>query len=176
MKIDKYINKFTPERTFLVSDLHFGHKNILKYEKIRGEKFTDTKQMDSFIVERWNSVIGENDLVILLGDISLSSKESKYRFGELNGTILLCLGNHDNENTDFYKQFGNIKLVSCLLEYDKFVMTHVPIHPNELEIGRWKKNIHGHTHSRVISDSRYINVSFDYLGLNFLRFSDLLNE
>jgi hypothetical protein len=44
-----------------------------------------------------------------------------------------------------------------------FVVTHIPVHTSEVE-DRWKGNIHGHLHDKIIDDSRYVNVSCEQTG------------
>jgi len=54
---------------------------------------------------------------------------------------------------------------------NRYVMTHIPIHPQELYT-RWHGNIHGHLHNKfvfkniqgTIKDKRYINVSAEQLS------------
>jgi calcineurin-like phosphoesterase family protein len=48
------------------------------------------------------------------------------------------------------------------------MLTHIPVHYCELEY-RFKKNIHGHMHEKVVlfndkPDSRYINVSCEQIN------------
>jgi calcineurin-like phosphoesterase family protein len=42
-------------------------------------------------------------------------------------------------------------------------MTHIPVHPSQFP--RFRANIHGHLHHKVIADPRYINVSVERTGL-----------
>lgn len=46
----------------------------------------------------------------------------------------------------------------------KAILTHVPVHPNQLE-HRFQKNIHGHMHSKKLEDPRYVCVSLEHTGL-----------
>ena len=78
---------------FFTSDTHFGHKNIIKYSS---RPFRDFAHMDWTIVNNWNSVIGETDVVFHLGDVAMGDSE---RWDEilksLNGYKILVVGNHD---------------------------------------------------------------------------------
>lgn len=58
----EYINM-----NYFISDLHFGHKNILKFDN---RPFLNIEQHDKAIIENWNNVVGEDDDVYVLGDIS----------------------------------------------------------------------------------------------------------
>ena len=52
---------------FVTSDLHFGHKNIIKYEN---RPFKDVEEMDQKLIENWNNKVGKDDTVYILGDFS----------------------------------------------------------------------------------------------------------
>ena len=81
----------TKTRHFVVADLHLGHANVILYEPVRAkalskllgisvesvnemakEKNTYLMQLhNQMIIDAWNSVVGENDIVFLLGDLRL---------------------------------------------------------------------------------------------------------
>jgi len=75
----------------------------------------------------------------------------------LNGKKVLIKGNHDIfKIKDYLEYFEDVR---GAFEMGNVLMTHIPIHPQEL--GRWKVNIHGHLHERVVNDPRYVNVSVE---------------
>ena len=59
-------------RIFYIADMHFGHKNILKYDK---RPFADTGQMDEEIIRRWNERVCDDDTVYVLGDAFFKGEE-----------------------------------------------------------------------------------------------------
>ena len=73
----------------------------------------------------------------------------------LTGHKRLVRGNHDIFKTRDYLAAGfeEIRGVSVL---NNMVFTHIPIHPNCM--GRFRGNVHGHTHLQPAFDSRYLNV------------------
>lgn len=137
---------------FVISDLHLGHKNILKYSgALRGG--TTSEEHDEWIISQWNSTVKKNDLVYLLGDVAFNL-EHYAKLRRMKGEKILVRGNHDVNNVRHLIQyFGDI----CgLLSYRRtFWMSHAPIHPVEL---RGRFNIHGHVHQNSIDDRRYINA------------------
>lgn len=146
---------------FLISDTHFGHNNILTFERSDGtplRHFTSSSEMDETMVNNWNRVVGPEDKVYHLGDVGFMSFERlRYIFSILNGTKVLIKGNHDNLKLSQYaKIFKDVRGTHLL---DKFVLSHVPLHPSCLD--RWGKNIHGHLHANTLDDPRYINVSVE---------------
>ena len=78
---------------YFTSDLHFGHKNILKYCPDR--KFEDVSAMNEYIVEHWNSIVKPRDVVYFIGDLSLSQKIALEYIAKLQGKIVVVPGNHD---------------------------------------------------------------------------------
>ena len=159
-------------QTFLISDTHFGHENILKFLREDGTPlrpgFNSISEHDQYLIYRWNSVVKPEDKVYHLGDIGFKNfSYAKRIFDALNGTKVLIKGNHDNFKLSQYEQIFKDVRGSHVL--DKFVLTHIPIHPYSLD--RWEGNIHGHLHSYNINDPRYINVSVeqldDYTPINF---------
>lgn len=78
---------------FFTSDLHFGHKNIIKFCK---RPWATTEEMDEALIERWNSVVGADDIVFDLGDFAFATNGRwKELIQRLNGEHYLVLGNHD---------------------------------------------------------------------------------
>lgn len=46
-------------KIFFTSDLHFGHKNIIRYDN---RPFLSVEEMDAEIVRRWNAKVSPDDL------------------------------------------------------------------------------------------------------------------
>lgn len=79
--------------TFVCADLHFFHKNILKYEN---RPFQDVDDMNKQLIKRWNSVVKKDDIVYVLGDVSFGgTKATRDIVSRLNGRKMLIMGNHD---------------------------------------------------------------------------------
>ena len=88
-------------KTFLISDTHFGHGNILNFTRDDGTPlrggFTDIDHHDEFLIQNWNKVVGVNDKVYHLGDVGFKSfAKLKETMDRLKGTKILIKGNHDN--------------------------------------------------------------------------------
>lgn len=78
---------------FFTSDLHFGHKNIIKF---CNRPWETTEEMDEALIANWNSVVGEKDIVFDLGDFAFATNGRwKDILQRLNGKHYLILGNHD---------------------------------------------------------------------------------
>ena len=84
----------TDSRIFLIADTHFGDDNIRLYEE---RPFPDTDTMDLEMIRRWNSVVGDHDLVYHLGDFCSGGQERcRELLSRLKGRKFLVMGNHDS--------------------------------------------------------------------------------
>ena len=66
----------TNENVMVVSDTHFRHKKLCfgeaeHFDRTRNYKFTS--DMDADIIAQWNKNIGDNDVVIFLGDFLMNT-------------------------------------------------------------------------------------------------------
>lgn len=139
-----------------ISDLHLSHLNMAKR---RG--FETFEEHDEHIIKSWNSVVGKRDVTWMLGDITMEKAGPYELLNRLNGIKKVILGNHD-EPQHVPKLLEYVNWV-CSYQYithkdfGKIILSHVPIHSSELDY-KFKYNIHGHTHTNVVPDDRYINV------------------
>jgi len=89
------------KESFIISDTHWGHKNVLKYEPIRLEISNQHgygSDVDTLMIDKWNENISEEDTILHLGDLFFKNKESQFELdtlNSLNGNKLLLIGNHD---------------------------------------------------------------------------------
>ena len=89
------------QKVFWTSDLHFGHKNVLKFCQ---RPFADIKDMELQLISNWNNVVSNNDTVFVLGDTFWfnNRKDIKRIFNQLNGkNIYVVFGNHCDPATYF---------------------------------------------------------------------------
>lgn len=131
--------------TWFISDLHFYHKNILEYEPI-ARPFSSLEEMHETMIERWNSVVKQKDIVFVLGDFCFS-KSGLGIASRLHGKKRLIMGNHDTFTSRDYLEYFD-KLHGVLFWKD-CILTHVPVHTNQLG-RRSVLNVHGHLHSKII--------------------------
>lgn len=145
-------------QVFFIGDTHFGHKLIAD---IRG--FSSTEEHDEQMIENWNSVVRAKDTVWHLGDVAFG-KDNLACIERCNGHKKLVMGNHDQYATNEYMKYFS-KLFG-VIRYKQMVLSHAPIHPNEMEY-RWQYNVHGHIHhpERVLDDPRYLCVNADCIEL-----------
>lgn len=154
--------------TWFTSDHHFGHKNIIEYEK-KSRPFETVEEMNEIMIDRWNKVVKPQDKVYHLGDFAFGKKNIAIA-ERLNGRKILILGNHDcypmtEYQPYFYKIFG-------ILYWKKCILSHMPIHSyNQNDhvksygiIAPSFLNLHGHLHSKIIITNKEPTFSKDEWG------------
>lgn len=118
--------------------LHFGDPWMAKH---RG--FQDEFYHDEHLIEQYNSVVSKKDLVYILGDITMENPEYYYQLDRLNGRKIVVLGNHDRPK-DVSELLNYVESAAGMINYKRCILTHCPIHPNEVSFCRL--NIHAHIH------------------------------
>jgi len=104
--------------------------------------------MNSYMIEKWNETIDDDDYVYHLGDLGLGSREKLTPIVQsLNGKKTLITGNHDHGTITAYESMGFDKVIRQPLRLtyeDKTIwLSHHPI--DELE--DWEYNVFGHIHT-----------------------------
>lgn len=177
---------------FVISDTHFGHENaVSKFKRPDGSPlrdFASAEECDEAMVERWNEVVKENDTVYHLGDVVIGRRYLP-TVKRLNGRKILIRGNHDLfKDKDYYEVgFESLRGVHVTMgkRGARWIMTHVPIHPDS--IARFRVNVHGHTHANQVMrrcefpeqrhtmepDPRYLCVSVEHTDFRPLHFDEV---
>lgn len=153
---------------FFVSDLHLGHLRAKDFPGRKDMGFATEWEHDEFICANWNSRVGKNDTVYVLGDVAFNT-DALDRLEVLNGQKRLVRGNHDVFGSNRYLVYFDHIFGFVKLKYggQRYWLSHCPIHPAEL---RGAINIHGHVHTNTIRnedgeiDKRYWNVCIENIG------------
>lgn len=173
--------------TFVISDTHFNHANILTFVNFEGVKtrpeFATVEDMNEHIIERWNSVVKDNDVVYHLGDVhfgkSQNEKSNRSILSRLRGRKYLCLGNHDDVYDPILRDhFKKVTFWNYLKEFG-VALSHVPLHESTLAEARHGKetvNIHGHIHRNAPPSERHINVSVEWINYTPVEVTELLKS
>ena len=132
---------------YVCADLHFGHTKVAL---ARG--FPNAATHNAVLRDAWMRTVTKRDVVYVLGDVF-----NQDWLQDLPGTKKLVLGNHDQRPMSVYskvfsKIYGSYEFDGCLL-------THIPVHPSQF--GRYRLNVHGHTHGHSLADLRYVPVSME---------------
>jgi calcineurin-like phosphoesterase family protein len=178
MKFKKII---TTGRVFITSDTHYAHKNICRgvtdWRTQDGEvpvgstrDFDTIEQMNERLVNGINNVVGQDDTLILLGDVSFGGFENIGIFLDrlICKNIHLILGNHDthieNNRENIQSRFLSVQHYLEVNINDKnFVLCHYPLQSwNGLNKG--VIHLHGHVHlpaNRKFGNGKRMDVGVD---------------
>lgn len=178
--------RYEEQNIFFISDLHIGHKNVIKFDN---RPFVDVEEMHTELIKRWNSVVGDNDIVYFLGDLSFTRDElTKWFIYSLKGRINFILGNHDKmkdisklgrwENIHEYGTEINVKDDDTIASrgsngYQRIIMSHYPILSwNKSHYGAW--HLHGHCHGSLIkSNQDYYKRKVMDVGCNCIDYTPI---
>ena len=176
----------TTGKIFITSDTHFGHKNLCRgvtnWRTQDGEipiestrDFQTIEQMNERIVDGINFMVGQDDTLIMLGDVSFGGFENIGIFLDrlVCKNIHLILGNHDTHIEKNREEIQNRFLsVQHYLEVrinDKdFVLCHYPLQSWH-GLNKGVIHLHGHVHlspDKKFGNGKKMDVGMDGNGLN----------
>lgn len=187
-------------KTFIVSDLHFGHANICRYSgrpyKVEAPNSNpvnapEVARMNEDILKMFDSLPEDCD-IWNLGDVFFAGSRYKdYRKPEKiaemksivarmkkgNRKLFLVLGNHDDIHfhgkgrIEFYYMLGFDKVYDTpVLIENKFILSHEPVY---IAKGSNFINLYGHTHDLAIEED-YFTYDFENYAME-KRVADNLN-
>lgn len=182
------------QQLYFTSDTHYNHRNICrgvsewkdKNNNIPVNQTRDFKTLDhmnSVIVDNINSNVGENDILVHMGDFSFGGFESIIEFRKriVCKNIVLFCGNHDKflrENKDgvqgYFKHVSDYALLDVrrpiemkkggMVERLSFVCFHHPIASWD-SMNRGVPHLFGHVHlgptNKIMKNSKSMDVGCD---------------
>jgi calcineurin-like phosphoesterase family protein len=186
------------QRLFFTSDTHYGHSNICRAttrwkdsEDITRD-FKSLDHMNDVIVDNINNTVGENDILIHLGDWSFGGieKVSEFRDRLVCKNIHITLGNHDHHIRDkeiLKYMFSSVQQYLHLdirrpagknmMEKFTFVCMHYPIASWD-GMNDQVMHLHGHCHlppHHRVAQGRAMDVGMDGAGMEVLSLDEVLN-
>lgn len=141
--------------TFLISDLHFYHENVIRFD---GRPYKTVEEMNQSLIDNWNSVVKPNDVVYNLGDMFMkcTPEQAEAILKQLNGRIRYIFGNHEAvfemkpELLNYFesaKHYDKVQIVGKDGKMWNCILSHYPIASFE---GQRRKNtihVYGHVHN-----------------------------
>ena len=180
IKIEKNNDGTFPE-VWIFSDPHYNHKNICRgttnWRTIDGEipeeqtrDFTTIEKMNESILNGINWNVGQDDILICLGDWSFGGFEyiEEFRNRIICKNVHLVLGNHDHH---IERNKGNIqKLFTSVSHYETLVINKKTFRLFHYPIQSWNGmnsgdiHLHGHVHlppNRKFGQGKKMDVGMD---------------
>ena len=151
---------------WFTADTHFGHSKIIEFCK--KTRPCAESEMDDVLIDKWNSVVKDNDVIYVLGDFCWK-RNADYYINQLNGNIKFIPGNHDiwmSKNNlkkqDFKKT--NFEILNHYVEEKfnkiKFVLCHYPVAQwNRMPHGSF--HLYGHMHGALTMEGKCLDVGID---------------
>lgn len=168
--------------TYIISDTHFGHDNIIKY--------CDRPESHNEIMwDNWVDIVKDEDQILHLGDVMWYKHDTTFAEGiylkdyvkKLSGKKFLIKGNHDRKKNTFFEDLG-FTVVPERMFYTREDMTILFTHyPEENFDFYWDINIHGHIHNngwvkKEKNGRLFINVSVEVMDYMPIMLRDILKE
>lgn len=162
---------------WFTADLHFSHPKIIDIYN----RPTTVEEHDKWLLNRLNSKVGKNDILYILGDVSMVSREQTDKIlDKINGNKILILGNHDNNiknSTRFGEitQIKNFNFTSPSYNNIHIVLCHYPI-------ASWNRKVHGaghlygHTHGRFKNTGLSFDIGVDCNNYYPLNLEEVINK
>jgi len=180
LKIEKNNDGTFPE-VWIFSDPHYNHSNICRgttnWRTVEGEipieqtrDFATLEKMNESIINGINWNVGQDDILICLGDWSFGGFEyiEEFRNRIVCKNVHLILGNHDHHiernRGDIQKIFTSVSdYETLIIDKKTFRLFHYPIQSwngmNEGDI-----HLHGHVHlpsNRKFGQGKKMDVGID---------------
>ncbi len=159
------IGKEFEGKVFFTSDTHFDHFRICLY---CDRPFSSASEMNKVLVNNWNSVVSENDIVFHLGDFAFAQKSKWKKFcDKLNGKKYLILGNHDKDDQVYHEGFESVDDIVQLSiwdeELDKYATLILCHYCMTSWPGQWNSAVHifGHSHTNPRTNRQ---TDYDYIA------------
>jgi len=194
------INLLPNQQLFFTSDTHYSHKNIVRGTTSWQDSddvtrdFQTVDDMNSVLVKNINSTVGEDDILIHLGDWSFGGFEKiqEFRSQIKCKNIYLVLGNHDHHILNNKENVRDLFLsVDQYLDLtigfpvqtkgekqrkQRFILCHYPI-ASWHDMNQGVTHLHGHVHlppHQRLNEGKAMDVGMDGNNLFPINIEDIL--
>lgn len=184
----------TTGKVFITSDTHYGHKNIVRgvtnWRTQDGQipvdstrDFQTIEQMNERLIDGINHFVGQDDTLIMLGDVSFGGFDNIGLFLDrlICQNIHLILGNHDhhieNNRGNIQDRFLSVNhYLEVTIEGRSFVLCHYPLQSWH-GLNKGVIHLHGHVHlpeNRKFGFGKKMDVGVDGNGMDPYSISDII--
>ena len=148
------------ERTWIWSDLHLHHANIIRY---CDRPFDSADAMNRALFAAWVKTVGETDTVICGGDVAMGGALKGDRIDavrKMPGRKLLVRGNHDFDRRGRPLPTGcDAAWMTLLIPGDPpLFLTHIPMG----EVPAGGVNLYGHVHNEPLRHGPRVNICVEH--------------
>lgn len=155
------------KKWWVVSDLHFWHKNVIRYSN---RPFNSVEEMNETFIQNWNDRVSSDDFVFNLGDFAFCKEDKIIEIlSRLNGTQFYIYGNHDrlmkgDKVQNFAKRTRKIKMFCDVIECN---YKRTPLFLSHYSHRVWNRHhygaihLYGHSHGGLPGIGRSMDVGVD---------------
>lgn len=168
------------DRVWLLSDLHLGHNNIIRYSE---RPFENLEDMDAHLSAAAEN-IPDGDWLMVLGDVRMGNPNSAAKFlSKIPDKSVLIFGNHDirksqgegHIHVELIRSFkASAEAMAVDLDGQRLLFSHYPIPTDMLPDD--VLNIHGHTHTHPALSHKHRNVCVEHTNYRPVRLSDVISN
>ena len=187
------------QQLFFTSDTHYSHSNICSattnwsVNEGYARTFDSLQDMNQRLVDNINNMVGEDDILIHLGDWSFGGFDKIEEFrSQINcKNIHLTFGNHDHHiernKEGVQRLFSSVQqylrlevvrpLTKSMNEKFKFICMHYPI-ASWHDMNQGVIHLHGHVHLPPhlrVADGKAMDVGVDGNGLEPISLDEVLS-
>ena len=159
-------------KTYVISDWHLHHRNILRYCPKRLELWRDVEEMNAGLLQAALSAVDEGDRLFFLGDLTFQIGtrgpevlESLRPLADRLGEFHWIVGNHDEPDRipEVAALFDSVvDAVQFRVGPRHVFLSHYPVEVAHRDLLRLV-SIHGHHHGTLDNPIGRIDVSIDSL-------------
>ena len=149
-------------RAWIWADLHLDHADVVR---CFDRPFRTIEGMQRALLEAWRSTVGDNDMIICLGDVTVGPATPAVNevLGAMPGEKVLVVGNHEFAAGDRgVKGYGFEAVYPTLVckTEPPLLLTHEPL----THVPPGTVNVHGHLHgttarTRAQRSASHLNVN-----------------
>ena len=151
---------------FFTADEHYGHENIIKF---CNRPFKSVEEMDADIIERHNDVVSSNDIVVHVGDFTLSKKNIAIEYlKKLKGNHTFLRGSHDRWLPKSAPYLWQEKIDGQIIVACHYAMRVWP----KSHYNSWQ--IYGHSHGKLEPQGKQWDVGVDINNFYPVSFDQLV--
>ncbi len=171
-RVIKY--RITMAERFHTSDTHLGDEQMLTFKREDGSfirPFSCLDEMHETIIDNHNRMVGPKDTVIFQGDV-VTNKKYLPLLDRMNGRKRLLSGNHDIFGSKVYAAYFEDIASYKIYTTEGIVCSHIPIAIESR--GKFRLNVHGHTHTKSLPNPFYYNICLEQFGFSPVPLDDIV--
>ena len=140
---------------WFTADTHFGHAKILQY---CNRPFDTIEEHDDEIIDRFNSMVSEDDIIVFAGDICWENnyREANRKYLQhINGTHIYLNGSHDHWLPSSTRRIWRKRIDGQLIVVCHFAMRLW----ESSHFNTW--HVYGHSHGHLPGQGKSFDIGVD---------------